>query len=321
MDGSDAPASTTAALGAPEPDDPLANDALKAAIVSETFRVTGLGRYPVVRTVARVLLQVPVSRFAGLAADFESAVAESGLKQASEAILTNFVSRVEVRGVESIPVKGPLLLAANHPAAYDLFLIAASLPRDDLKVISSTVSIIDRLPASRERFIFVSSDAHVRMAAVRHSIRHLQQGGSLLVFPTGLVDPDPDVSSGAHEALDRWSPSLALFMRRAPQTKVVPVIVSGVLSPAWARSPITHLRSDPHNRQKIAEIFQVIQQLFFPNSLRMSPRLSFGAPASLAELLDGNSSDLTASTMTREIIARAHCLLDAHMEGRSPALR
>jgi hypothetical protein len=77
IDGSDTPASTTAALETPKSDNHLSNEALKAAIVAETFRVTGLGRYPVVRTVARALLQPPVSRFAGLAADFESAVAES----------------------------------------------------------------------------------------------------------------------------------------------------------------------------------------------------------------------------------------------------
>jgi hypothetical protein len=126
----------------------------------------------------------------------------------------------------------------------------------------------------------------------------------LLIFPTGTVDPDPAVSSeGARQALDRWSTSLELLIRRVPETQVVVAIVSGVLSPGWYKSPITWLRKEPYNKQKVAEIFQVMQQLFFPNSLKLTPCLAFSQPFQSKHLLesaaDGGLLPVLAAEATR----------------------
>ena len=39
-------------------------------------------------------------------------------------------------------------------------------------------------------------------------------GGALLVYATGVVDPDPALLAGARESLQDWSDSLPLFLRR-----------------------------------------------------------------------------------------------------------
>jgi putative hemolysin len=184
-----------------------------------------------------------------------------------------------------VPDSGPALLVSNHPGAYDLFGVLSQLPRADVRVIVSDISILRHLPATSPHFILIGRTEQSRMAAVRAAVRHLRADGVLFIFPGGIVDPDPAFMPGAAAALRRWSPSLELFLRRAPETQVVPVVISGVLSEAWLRSPVTRLRQEAKDRQKVAEAFQVIQQLLLPGSLRTSPLITFGPALPAVDLL------------------------------------
>ncbi len=159
------------------------------------------------------------------------------------------------------------------------------MPRADIRVIVSDISILRHLPATSPHFILIGRSEQSRMAAVRAGVRQLRAGGLLFIFPGGIVDPDPAVIPGAAQALQRWSPSLELFLRRASETQVVPIVVSGVLSSAWLRSSVTRLRQEAKDRQKVAEAFQVAQQLLFRGSLRTSPLVTFGPPLAAGELL------------------------------------
>lgn len=266
------------------PFEPVDVRSLEVAILKEAFWVMGIDRRPWLGWLLEPIFRPPIGRFSRLAANFENTVARKGLHDATYDFMSQFIAEIDIIGAENLPVEGPLLIAANHPAAYDFFLIAATLPRDDLKLVASNINIVRRLPAMAEHFIFIGSkevmgDTHSRMAAVRASVRHLKQGGALLIFPTGTVDPDPAINpEGARQALEKWSPSLDLFIRRVPETKIFVTIVRGVLSKRWYKSPVTWLRREPHNKQKVAEIFQVMQQLYFPNSLKLRPGLSFSRP-------------------------------------------
>lgn len=284
---------------------------LQKAIIHEAFGVMNIARFPRLCRLLTPLFKPPTTRLARLATEFDNRVAVDGMAAAVKAVMSDFVGNPEIIGRENLPASGPLIIAANHPAAYDAFIIAANLPRDDLKIMASNITILHWLPATVEHFIFISHDAHIRMAAVRSSIRHLQKGGALLIFPSGNVDPDPDVSPGASEALERWSASMELFMRKVPHTQIVPTIVSGVLSPGWSRSPITRLRKTAPDRQKVAEIFQVMQQLLFPGSIILEPRVSFGSPVTAADLQDGKDR----ANMLPNLVNYAKGVLEQHMAG------
>lgn len=229
-------------------------------------------------------MQGPVRYFAEILADFDKKVAEAGLAAGLQDLLARFVRDVEIRGTEGLPEKGPLLIVSNHPAAYDMPIIAANLPRDDLLVLSSTIKFISSLPATARYFVFIEKTPSEHMAATLEAIRHLKAGGALLIFPRGNTEPDPCVSTGAVQSLEKWSPSVEIFLRRVPQTQVVITIVSGVLSAGWMRSPITWLRKEKEQRQKIAEISQVIQQVLFPGSLWLSPKVVFSRIITTSEL-------------------------------------
>ncbi len=296
---------------------------MQEAIIDEAFWVFGFDRRPWLRRLIEPLFRWPVSRFAQLAAGFENQVAQTGLHDATQAMMPRFIDKVDIIGKDGLPSDGPLLVLSNHPAAYDFFLIAATLPRDDLKLLASNINIVRKLPATADHFIFIASDgvmgdSHTRMAALRASIRQLKSGGALLIFPTGTVDPDPAVSpTGARSALGRWSSSLELLTRRVPETQIVVAIVSGVLSPGWYRSPITWLRKEPHNKQKVAEIFQVMQQLFFPGSLKLYPRMAFSQPFQAGQLREISANGNLLPVLTAEANSLLQILDGNSLDGRA----
>ncbi len=76
------------------------------------------------------------------------------------------------------------------------------------------------------------------------------------------------------------------MLRRVPETRIVTAIVSGVLSKSWYHSPVTWLRKEPHYKQKVAEVFQIMQQFVFRKKATLKPRLVFGMPQHLADLQD-----------------------------------
>jgi hypothetical protein len=128
-------------------------------------------------------------------------------------MMGHWVGNVTTRGAENIPEAGPLLVVSNHVGAYDILVVPAQINRPDLKIISSDIHYLKSLPHACEHLIFLTDDPHDRMTATRAGIRHLQGGSALLLFGTGRIDPDPAFSAEAEKHLEKWSPSIDLFLR------------------------------------------------------------------------------------------------------------
>lgn len=251
---------------------------LSRHITQEIWRALGLDPRTGLRHLLRPLVWAPSRRFSDLAARFDQRVAESGFREAARWVLPKFISRLEVEGEERIPEQGPLLVTSNHPGGADAIALAASLPRQDLKIVVSAMPFIRSLPNSARHLVYTTLDVHERMRVVREGIRHLRQGGSLLIFPRGQVEPDPAHLPGALEAVSQWSPSVGLMVSSVPETQVVPAIVSGVLARSSLRNPLTHIRSNARDRQLLAEFLQIIQQMLLPRRIPVAARVRFGAP-------------------------------------------
>jgi hypothetical protein len=283
---------------------------LSTNIIDDLFRSVGFSATGWPRRLFGPLLWPPALRAAKLAATFDEYVAQSGICEAARWILPRFVNDVEVRGAEHIPEEGPVLIASNHPGTYDALAIASRLVRKDLKLVVSGIPAFRGLAFTRQQLIYATNDAHVRMSVAREVIRHLEDGGALLIFPTGKMDPDPAVLPGAQESLARWSPSLELVLRKVPQTHLVVTIVSGVIAPSCLRNPIARLQKEIKRQQELAEFIQVIQQLFFGIRDTLIPRITFGEPLTAAEL---TSQDAPPGSL-KAIIENAQHLLATHFQ-------
>jgi len=263
------------------------------------------------RSLLRTLVSPPARRFARLAARFDEMVAHVGFRESVRHVISTFSHDVHRMGCEHIPETGPLLIASNHPGSYDSLLIAASLPRDDLKIIAAGFSMLRGLPNASKHLIFVESPkgSPRNFSVVRAAIRHLRSGGALLIFPGGCIEPDPTVLSGAAKALNGWSTSVELLMRKVPQTRVQISIVGGVLLPAFMRNPlITHWRG-PRDALAVAGILQTTIQMLLPGRVKLRPTISFGCPKTLGQLRRENQS------LHQSLIAEAGRLLEDHSNG------
>jgi len=248
-----------------------------------------LGR-STLRTLAGRLVRKPALRFAREMTAFDDEVGESGIRAAARSLLSGFVRDVQVRGIERIPLRGPVLLLSNHPGMTDTLALLASIPRDDLLVLASDRPFLRALPAAARRLIFIPDEKDKRLSAIRRAIAHLRAGGALLTFPAGEIEPDPAVLPGAVQALEGWSASSLLFLRFVPESVVVPLVVSGVLARAAQRHPLTLLRKRRADRERLAAMLQVLVHTLFPSAWRtrvrvdvMEPRAGRDRPAGAAE--------------------------------------
>jgi hypothetical protein len=82
------------------------------------------------------------------------------------------------------------------------------------------------------------------------------------------------------------------------------------VSGRWAHHPITWLKRIDWQKRRLAEFSQVLQQLFLPGSLYLSPRISFAAPVGVAELLEESGTDRPLPAA----IARGKALLAQHIQ-------
>src|SRR4030042_6300084 len=282
-------------------------ESLTQYITDEIFRLFKQSRQSWLRRTFGPLFRLPTQRVARVAATFDQYVEEYGFREAARRILPVFAQTVEANNVENIPRDGPLLITSNHPGTCDSLVIAATIPRPDLKIVATGAPFVQGLRNAASNLIYTSRDVHERMMVVRSAIRHLQRGGALLIFPTGTIDPDPALSPEAANDLGKWSPSIEVMLRHVPQTRVLLTIVSGVLSARWRWNPFVRLLGDDHKQRKVAEFLQVIQQMIFPNSVQVTPRLTFSNPLTTDDLASKGQGLMDG------MIERARSLLEDHM--------
>jgi len=283
---------------------------LRQSILDDIFKDFANPRKKWIRTILEPLVWFSAHRFAGMAASLDNNINQFGLRHALGEFVAPFVRDVELDGREHIPQDGPLLIVSNHPGAIDGIAIGASLPRDDLNVVATGFPLLQRLPSASQRIIFIDPHASTNLAGVRLAIKHLEAGESVLIFPSGRVEPDPAILPTAQAALQNWSPSIELLLRKVPETQVLVTIVSGVLSPVFLHNPLIRLWSGVRDPLAIAEVTQVLTQMILKKRFRMTPKISFDIPRTVNELRRDYEN------VYQSILAQASNLMTDHLPVR-----
>ncbi|PSL81454.1 glycerol acyltransferase [Variovorax sp. WS11] len=252
------------------------------------------------------LFRPAARRFARTAHEFDTRVGEHGLAQGSAWLMSRMTAGIATSGLEHVPPQGPVIILANHPGMTDTVALFTSLAsRPDLRVIASDRPFLRALPNVARQLIFLPDEESGRMAVIRTAARHLQEGGALLTFPAGEIEPDPATfgPQRAAASLQTWSSSYTLFARLAPRTQFVPALVSHVISPDAQRHPLTLLRRTPRNKEKLAAALQVA----LPRYRNRVAKVTFGK--SLNAGSDG------AQALGASIAAQMRCLIFADESG------
>ncbi len=189
-----------------------------------------------------------------------------------------------------MPADGPLLAVANHPGTVDTLVVWRALAvRPDLLVMALDRPFLRAVPNIAGHLLYVADDGHQRSRLVREAMRHLRDGGALLVFPAGETEPDPAVRpEAALAALADWSRSPELFARLVPGLPVLPMAVSGVLADWALRHPVARLRRSTEGRELAAATLQVVR-----GDRSVRPRVVVGEP--LRGRPDGLTEELRAA--------------------------
>jgi len=200
--------------------------AMNVTDLQKSFRVH---HRPIIRRIVATLGWYPAYRLARSMAECDALAGQHGLSAAGHAIVTNYAGRVEV-APSTIPKSGPVLICANHPGMVDASALFTAIPRNDVLVIAADRPLLRAMPNIATRLICVPDDPAGRARIMREAARHLKNGGALLTFPAGKIEPDPAVMDDAHTTLADWSDVTALFCRLVPDLPVVGALISGVIS-------------------------------------------------------------------------------------------
>jgi len=282
-------------------------------ILIEIYRAGKIPDWRILRRLLAHALRKPVGHFSGLIANLDTIIGRDGIVAAARYALPELCRPADALGQENVPASGPLVIASNHPGTYDAFSIISNLPRDDVKLIVSGIPFFRNLPHASRHFIFATHNTNDRTNVIRQSIRHLQAGGALLIFPSGRIDPDPSVLPGAVDGLRRWSRSIEVFLRKVPQANLVLTIASGVLSDKYIHHFIPRMFSNDHERRRITEFMQVISQMVRLEPLDLHPKVNFSEPLSAQIFQTGERDEQSAL-----VVDKACQLLDLHLESFYP---
>jgi len=274
-------------------------DALTEININDLTSSFSLEKKPVLAATLRRLFINPARKFAQQIVDFDEDTGQTNLAEASRKIMRKYyVHDVCVHGHENVPANGSMLFLSNHPGMTDTLSLFAAINRPDLKVIALHRPFLVSLGHVTKQLFFIDGDSAKRMNVVRQVSAHLRNGGAALTFPAGKIEPDPTVYQGASTSLNDWTDSAGVFMRFVPQTKIVPVLVSGVVWKKTARHWLTYLKRAREEREKLATALQLLAMVT-QNIRPTTVHVQFAKPITTDEINSKRAEDIHQAVILR----------------------
>lgn len=191
-------------------------------------------------------------------------------------VLDHLNIRVDIDEEElrNIPKTGPFVLVSNHPFGLldGLIMISAvGKVRPDLRVMANF--LLQRFEPIRHFFFPVNpfSANNGSMGGIKASLKHLQEGNALGMFPAGEVSTFQGKDKERTVADKDWDPTVIKMIRKA-QVPVVPVYFHGKNSMSF------HLLGKIH---PILRTLQLPNEFFRKQNKKIKMRI--GAPISVKD--------------------------------------
>ena len=263
----------------------------------------GLQDRPLLARLLRFIFRMPAQKFARHMVGFDDAVGADGLPEGGRFLLRKYAKDLRVINADRIPDSAFLALS-NHPGITDTLALFAALNRKDLKVIALDRPFLNALPHTTEQLFYVYDDSAKRMSLMRQVSSHLKSGKAALTFPSGHIEPDPDVYPGAVEALQDWTDSVGVFVRLAPEAAILPVLVRSVQAEKYANHWIVRLKKDREEQERLAAALLLLGMMLF-NDKPSTVTVQIGKPIYIRDI---GSSDTKA--MHKAVLAEMKSLIE-----------
>jgi hypothetical protein len=242
----------------------------------------GWEKYPLPARFLRFLFRKPAQIFARHMVEFDDTIGLHGIHEGGRNLLNRYVKEIRVFGADRIP-ESAFLALSNHPGMTDTVALFAALDRKDLQIIALDRPFLNALPHTSNQLFYVHDDAAKRMGLVRQVSAHLKNGGAILTFPAGHIEPDPNVYPGAVDSLQSWTDSVGVFIRMAPHAAILPVLVRGVVSAKYANHWLLRIKKTREEKEKLATALQLLGMVIF-NEKPVSVQVLIGRPVYAKDL-------------------------------------
>jgi 1-acyl-sn-glycerol-3-phosphate acyltransferase len=207
-----------------------------------------------------ILFDAPARTFARQMSAFDAAVGAHGeLGEAARWMLErHYLRGLNIDGRAQVPSEGPALFLANHPGLADAISLIAAINRPDLKILALRRPFLEALRNTAGHLFFIDNNLGKRVILAHDVAAYLRSGGAVLSFPAGKIEPDPEVWKDALPSLNGWVDSARFLAKLAPQTRIVPVLVRGVVWEKAAHHWLTRTRRTRTERDKLAAALQLL---------------------------------------------------------------
>ena len=230
----------------------------------------------------------PAGWLAEILSRIDEQLEETSLSETANRAIYAVSDGLVVNDREAFPSSGPLLVVANHPGMIDILGLIACVNRDDVKIVAQQKEFMRVLGNINRHMLTIEPDSTFKLKAIREVIQALNDDMAVIIFPKGLLEPDPALIPGAVESLKGWSDSIGVFLNKVPKTQLLPVLVSGVLTEKAWNSRFAKLGWNQKRRQQFAMARQLMAQRFPKNEQWKRPmHIDVGQPKR-AEELDPN---------------------------------
>jgi hypothetical protein len=237
------------------------------------------------RTVVSKFLELTLPRFSSIVSSMDEVVGQQGFVAGVNWMLPHLQMSVTGHGVDNVPRSGPVLIASNHPGGADFLVIFSQVPRDDVRLVAA-VEQLDLLPNVVKHIVYTSRTRGKKAekgATTKRLIEELAQAHLVLIYPRGIMEPDPRWSAGGRANLQQWSHSFERFAEAVPDLTIVPTLVAGSTSRrAFDQRWLTLYRSE-RARQRVATFVQVLLGMSRPTGWEVNPHVWFGEPVRVAD--------------------------------------
>jgi hypothetical protein len=231
-------------------------------------------------------------------ADFANDIAPMGIARAAERALVDLGVRSAAHG--RVREHGAALVASNHPGAYDALCLLAAIGRDDVQILAAERPFLKGLPGLAPHLILVAEndDSLHNLRALIAARRHLLNGGLLLHFGAGKIEPDPAFPPLDRELLLPWHSGTGMLGRLVTQAggSVHVASVRGVHSAFAKWLPPVRL-AERYGVTTLAPLLQVAYRPF----RSLAPHVRIGAALEPSVFAGSDNARIAASMRERAL--------------------
>ena len=285
-------------------------DSLTRILLDDIKTSANLSRRKIINGIIDFFGYRPVGWLADLLARIDEQLNETSLHETAERAIYPLSNGLIINNRDAVPNSGPLLVTANHSGFTDILGVLACLKSDDVKIVAQQKGFMRILRNINRHMLTIEPDSTFKLTAIREIIRALNEGMAVVIFPKGQLEPDPAIGPGAIESLDGWSDSIGIFLNRVPETRLLPILVSGVLTEKAWKSHFAKLGWNQKRRQQFAMTAQFIAQRFSKNPQWKRPlRIDIGQPKGPEEFdpgLDPSKLNLAVKQEMLKLLERVY---------------